>query len=326
MYNDITKMQWAKMCMDYLANGVDPVFNTDVDEDTLHNEQIISCFRFISDILARDIYEAENAIKNSNEFFITDEQIAALTTYSYNCKVSELAAEINRVTEENETKNLAAKWINDWLEAEGYLCPSDLKSRIATEKGKQLGISSEYRQRDNGSQYYINFYTEQAQAFVFQHINDIIAFRNAKRSRDEVKIQTIDFPSDLSVKEFIRRQHDKCFIMSIGSCDSVAGVGSYIAVLHYNGKSKVLKKSNIPTRSANKCILTGIIDAASSIKTSTDVIILSSTPLGFNTPQSKNHKFCKELYNILSEKNCNVFAAVCQGKGYELNSLVKSIK
>ena len=91
MDNDITKMQWAKMYMDYLANGVDPVFNTDVDEDTLHNEQIISCFRFISDILARDIYEAENAIKNSNEFFITDEQIAALTTYSYNCKVSELA-------------------------------------------------------------------------------------------------------------------------------------------------------------------------------------------------------------------------------------------
>ena len=52
MDNDITKMQWAKMYMDYLTNGVDPVFNTDVDEDTLHNEQIISCFRFISDILA----------------------------------------------------------------------------------------------------------------------------------------------------------------------------------------------------------------------------------------------------------------------------------
>ena len=59
---------------------------------------------------------------------------------------------------------------------------------------------------------------------------------------------------------------------------------------------------------------------------STDVIILSSTPLGFNTPKSKNYKFCKDLYNIHSEKNCNVFAAVSQGKGYELNSLVESIK
>lgn len=60
MDNEITKMQWAKMYMDYLANGVDPVFNTDVDEDTLHNEHVISCFIYISDILARDIYEAES--------------------------------------------------------------------------------------------------------------------------------------------------------------------------------------------------------------------------------------------------------------------------
>ena len=326
MDNDITKMQWAKMCIDYLANGVDPVFNTDVDEDTLHNEQIISCFRFISDILARDIYEAENAIKNSNEFFITDEQIAALKTYSYNCKVSELAAEINRVTEENETKNLAATWINDWLEAEGYLCPSDLKSRIATEKGKQLGISSEYRQRDNGNEYYINFFTEQAQAFVFQHINDILSFRDSKTSRDKVNIQNIEFPSDLSVIDFIRRQHDKCFIMSIGSCDSVAEVGSYQAVLYYKGKSKVLKKTDIPTSSANKCILEGVLDAATSIKLSTDVIILSSTPLGFNTSKSKNYRYCDEIYRVLSEKGCSIFAAVCQGKGSELISLVKSMK
>lgn len=112
--------------------------------------------------------------------------------------------------------------------------------------------------------------------------------------------------------------------MSIGSCDSVAKIGSYISVLFYNGKSRVLKKSNIPTSSANKCILSGILDAASAIKSPTDVVILSSTPLGFNTPKSKNYKFCKEVYRILSEKECHIFVSVCQGKGYELNSLIKS--
>ncbi len=280
MENEITKLQWAKMFMDYLANGVDPVSNTDVTADTLHNEQVLSCFRYISDVLYRSIYEAETIIRKKGDFYITEEQFTALKTYQYNCKVSELANEINRVAEENNTKKFSATWINDWLEAEGYLRQSDLRSRIATEKGEQLGISSEYRKSDNGNEYYINFYTEQAQTFVFQHINDIIELRNSKKSRDIINIQTIEFPSDLSVKEFIQRQHDKCFIMSIGSCDSVAGVGSYIAVLHYKGKSKVLKKTNIPTSSANKCILTGIIDAAASIKSPTDVIILSSTPLG----------------------------------------------
>ena len=330
MENEINKLQWAKMFMDYLANGVDPVSNTDADADTLHNEEIRSCFRYISDILSREIYEAEINTKKSSAFLITDEQFAELKTYSYNCKVSELAIEINRVTEENNTKKFSATWINDWLEAEGYLRPSELKSRIATEKGNQLGISSEYRQRDNGDEYYINFYTEEAQSFVFSHLNDIIAYRNEKynekKRNEKNNIINIDFPKGLSVREFIQQHNDKCFIMSIGSCDSVAEVGSYQAVLYYKGKSKVLKKTDIPTNSANKCILEGVLDAATSIKLSTDVIILSSTPLGFNTSKSKNYRHCDEIYRVLSEKGCSIFAAVCQGKGSELISLVKSMK
>lgn len=324
MENEITKLQWAKMFMDYLANGVDPVSNVDANADTLHNEQVISCFRYISDVLDRNIYEAETLIKKNGDFYITEEQFAELKTYPYNCKVSELANEINRVTERNYTKKFSATWINDWLEAEGYLRQSDLRSRIATEKGEQLGITSDYRQRDNGNEYYINFFPEQAQTFVFSHLNEIIKYREDKKKQDKKKVENIEYPSNLSVKDFIQRHNDKCFIMSIGSCDSVAGVGSYIAVLHYKGKSKVLKKTNIPTSSANKCILTGIIDAAASIKSPTDVIIFSSTPLGFNTSKSKNYKFCEELYHILTEKGCNIYAAVCQGKGYELNSFVKS--
>ena len=186
MENEINKLQWAKMFMDYLANGVDPVSNTDADAETLHNEEIRSCFRYISEILSRDIYETESNIRKGNVFYITDEQFAELKTYSYNCKVSELAAEINRVTEGNNTKKFSATWINDWLEAEGYLCPSELKSRIATEKGNQLGISSEYRKSDNGNEYYINFYTEEAQSFVFSHLNDIIAYRNEKYNEKKV--------------------------------------------------------------------------------------------------------------------------------------------
>lgn len=113
--------------------------------------------------------------------------------------------------------------------------------------------------------------------------------------------------------------------MSVGSCDSVAKIGSCIAILLFKGKSKVLKKSNIPTNSANKCILTGIFDAVSAIKMPTDVIILSSAPLGFNTPKSKNYKICQDIYRILTEKECHISFAVCQGKGSELNSLVKSL-
>lgn len=323
MENELAKLQLAKMFVDCLVNGVDPVYNTDINIDTLYNEQVVSCFRFISDILARDIYKEQDLVKPSNER-ISEEQLSEMKVYSYSCKVSELASEINRVIEGTGIKKVAAKWINDWLEKEGYLRKSDINSRIATGKGNQLGIESEYRKSDYGKEYYINFYSEQAQAFVFSHLNDIIASR--KKSADVLRVQTIDFPDDMSVSEFIRSQQDKCFIMAIGSCDSVVGVGSYIAVLHYNGKSKVLKKSGIATTSTNKCMLTGLIDAAAAIKSSTDVVILSAVPLGFNSPKGRNYRSCKKLYDILSEKKCNVYTALCTGKGYEISCLVKSIR
>lgn len=319
------------MFIDHLANGVDPVTNSDVDTNTLHNEQIISCFRYISDIMSAVIYESETKSRKYKDFYITDDQYAELKTFSYPCKVSELAGEINRVTEVNGTRKLPAKWINDWLESEGYLCQSELKSRIATDKGKTQGISSEYRQTADANRYYINLFAIQAQKFIFAHVNDIIAFSNEKKSQekrlqDDFKVQDIDYPQNLTVKEFIRQNHEKCFIMAIGSCDSVAGIGSYIAVLHYKGKSKVLKKKDIPTSSANKCILTGILDAAASIKSPTDVMILSSTPLGFHSPHSKNYSFLLEIYRILTDKGCNLYISVCKGKGYELSSFVKSIQ
>ena len=89
MEHEIEQLQHAKMFMDYLANGVDPVSNTDADANTLHNEQVIACFQYVSDVLARSIYEAENSAKHSNaDFFITEEQCAELNIYPYHCKVS----------------------------------------------------------------------------------------------------------------------------------------------------------------------------------------------------------------------------------------------
>ncbi len=322
MEDKIKKIQQAKMYMDYLANGVDPVNNTDVDSNTLHREEVIDCFRYVSDILEEKINYTTNA-RSREKFYITEEQISNIRILQYNCKVSELAEVINIAAEENGTRKLSATKINDWLESEGYLIKSELRSRIPTVKGKQLGITTELRKRDDGSEYYINFYSEKTQKFVIDHISNIAKFRN--KHDPVIQVPTIEFPSNLSVKEFIHQHQDKCFIISIGSCDSVSNTGSYLSVLLFRGKSKVLKKTSIPTNSANKCILSGFLDAANAIKFPTEIVILSSTPLGFNTLKSTNYKFCQEICQILIEKECRFSTAVCQGKGYELNSFLKSL-
>ena len=204
------------------------------------------------------------------------------------------------------------------------MCKSDLKSRMATDAGKSIGIISERAQRATGEEYYANRYTTEAQEFIIQHLKEIAVFRKEKASADENNITILDYPHGYSVKYFIEQHSDKCIITSIGSCDAFAENGSYISLLLYKGKSKVLNKTGIKTSSANKCILTGIYDAASMIKSSTDVIILTSTPLGFQTHKSVNRDLCEDIVDTLLKKECSVSAAVCNGKASELNAFVKS--
>lgn len=326
MENEISYLEHAKMYIDSLANGIDPVLNLPANADTLRNEQVIACFEYISDVLERYICNIEYGMNKNNDFFITEEQIDKLNISPYNLKISEIADEINRVTQVNKTKKLPAVSINNWLEAEGYLCKSDLNGRISTEKGNQLGITTERRKAKDGNEYYINLYSTQAQKFIFEHLNEIITLRNERSNQTEEIIENIDFPYDLSIEEFIQQQHDKCFILSVGSCDTLAKRGSYTAVLLFKGKSKVLKKSAIPTNSSNKCILTGILEAVSAIKMPTDIVILTSNTLGFNMPKSKNYSIWQEIFRMLEEKKCTFSISVCQGRGTELYNFIQSFE
>ena len=64
MEHEIERLQRAKMFMDYLANGVDPVSNMDADANTLHNEQVIACFQFVSDVLS-EAYTRLKIVQNA---------------------------------------------------------------------------------------------------------------------------------------------------------------------------------------------------------------------------------------------------------------------
>lgn len=114
--------------------------------------------------------------------------------------------------------------------------------------------------------------------------------------------------------------------MSVGSCVIVSENGSYSAVLAFGEKSKYISKKGIRTRSANFCILQGMLDAVDLLKRPTDVILLASAPLGFNTRHSPNKGICREILDRLSEKGCSVFVTRCDGRGDELARVVKSYR
>ncbi|MBP5433574.1 hypothetical protein [Ruminococcus sp.] len=90
------------------------------------------------------------------------------------CKVSEIAKEINRVIAGNETKKFQAAWINDWLESIGMLCRNADGQRIATSEGGDIGIKSHLKTSQKGDDYYLNLYSIQAQAFIYDNLRAII--------------------------------------------------------------------------------------------------------------------------------------------------------
>lgn len=80
---------------------------------------------------------------------ITEEQFAELKLNYGECRVSDIANEINRVIESNGSKKLQAAWINDWLKSIGMMSKNADGNRVLTSAGEDIGITSHQSQSDN---------------------------------------------------------------------------------------------------------------------------------------------------------------------------------
>lgn len=177
--NDLSKLKQAKLFLEKLANGRDPITGERVsDKDIVRDSRIISCLDTAVEALEREIDElceksgGECACERKG-FYITAAQTAQLKLNEGECKVSDIAKEINRVTSDNGSKTMQAVWINDWLESVGMLFRNADGNRFATADGNNIGITSEIRQSSNGKELYTNLFSVQAQKFIYDNIEAI---------------------------------------------------------------------------------------------------------------------------------------------------------
>ena len=180
--SEIDKLRRAKLYMDKLSNGVDPNSGMRVHEDDIvRDSRVIACFEYISRVLEWEIESFENRPAASEKprrrrVFINDDQFSQLQLNYGECKVSDIANEINRVIADNGTKKMQAAWINDWLESIGMICRNADGQRVATAEGGEIGISSHLKTRANGEEYFLNLYSIQAQSFIFDNLRAIIDY------------------------------------------------------------------------------------------------------------------------------------------------------
>ena len=180
--NEINKMKRAKLYMDKLSKGIDPNTGMRVhEEDIVCDSRIIACFEYISRVLEWEIEcfdnkaPARKSVKRGR-VYITDDQFSKLQLNYGECRVSDIANEINRVIADNGTKKIQAAWINDWLESIGMICKNADGRRVATSEGENMGISTHLKTSSRGNEYYLNLYSIQVQSFIYDNLGAIFSY------------------------------------------------------------------------------------------------------------------------------------------------------
>ena len=188
---ELETLQRAKMYMEKLANGVNPIDDSVIpDEDVVNNVRLSRCFFYVADVLRQVIDKGgltPQKKQKKEPFSLTLEQRNAFEYSLAPIPVTELAKRINALSGNKGMLSLSYKAIRDWLEGSGMLIETlDGNGKIAkwpTAQGESMGITLEPRTGKNGA-YFVVVYNSAAQRFVMDNLDAIIELENTARANN----------------------------------------------------------------------------------------------------------------------------------------------
>ena len=187
-------LQRAKMYMDKLARGVNPLDDTEIPEgEVVNNIRLSRCFLYVSDVLGSliDGKKGTGTKKTKKSAFtITREQVDGFKYSKMPLTVAEFAGRINSLINQNEMKKISRRKIFEWLISirlieEKIDLNTDRTVKAPTFLGMEIGISYEQKISQNGFSYNIIVLTEKAQHFVIDNIDGLIEYlKNIEANAD----------------------------------------------------------------------------------------------------------------------------------------------
>lgn len=178
---ELETMQRAKMYLDKLAQGVDPITGREVPEDSvLNNIRLARCFFYVSDVLGEVIANGGviGVKPKLDPFTINPAQISKVQISQEPVRVTQLVEMISKAVDNPGMKNLKTTLITDWLLEKGFLEKQinheGKNSRVPTPNGLLIGLSTETRKGQYGD-YQAVFYNADAQKFVLDNLYAILA-------------------------------------------------------------------------------------------------------------------------------------------------------
>ena len=190
---ELEKIAYAKSFIDKLANGVNPIDDTVIpDGDVVNNVRLSRCFFYVSDILRQVIAnggvdsapQVKIVEKKSKKqpYYLLPEQAEQFEYSDTPITATEIINRIIAVGPQDGVKKFPKRNLTKWLLSLDLIEEVEINNtriKRPTNSGKEIGILLEERQGQYGS-YFVILYDRDAQQFIIDNIEAILAFDNEK--------------------------------------------------------------------------------------------------------------------------------------------------
>ncbi len=176
---ELETMQRAKMYLDKLAQGIDPITDQAIpNSDSLNNPRLSRCFQYVSGILEKVIANGgQVSIPEKPSFTVSSEQLAKVQLTGEPLRIADFVDRILQTTGYEGMKKLSPTKLTNWLLQKGFLTqavdPDGKTRRVPTPAGAELGISVQMCQFQ-GNEYPGIFYDIKAQQFLLDNMPAIV--------------------------------------------------------------------------------------------------------------------------------------------------------
>ena len=176
---ELETMQRAKMYLDKLSQGIDPITGSEVPAgDLLNNVRICRCLHYVSGVLEQVIANGGVVGKREGTPFVIDRRKMAGIRLTQNpVSLTEFTGNIVAGMGDPNMKRPSPKAITGWLTEKGLMelttDPEGKQRRLPTEAGIRAGLSTAQRTGQNGA-YLAVYYDANIQRLILDHLEEIL--------------------------------------------------------------------------------------------------------------------------------------------------------
>lgn len=181
---DKEKLQQVQLIIDNLANGINPIDGTALNNiDVFNNVHIIRSFFYASQVLQGlidGVITTPKKIPNAKKstFHLNDNDILNFEFSKTPIPLSTMVEMMNRYVDEEQVKKLSFSKLAGWLIKIGILTIDEAAKKVPTEIGEKKGLTIENRVGSSGKPYSVVLYNESAQRFIIDNIEGLYDFLN----------------------------------------------------------------------------------------------------------------------------------------------------